>query len=261
MNKSALSIAVLAALALLASGAYFFLGGGTLPFLATEKTATTTEEAQTPNYTIEEVPYPTLEEMAPSLTRGVHFGETIPSDIRSVISARYAELQPLLKADLTKADLWFDLGLLYHSANDFDGAREVWLFLLQVLPDTSKAVVYDNLGKLYKFNLKDYPKSEEYFRLSMKANTNSLTSYTELFELYRYLYKTDTTAAVDIITEAANKFPKATDPYTLLGQYYRDKGEYAKAREAYTKGLDRARDAGDMTLVRAIGDELATLPQ
>ena len=202
-----------------------------------------------------------LEDVAPALDRTTVFGESVPENVRAVFDVKIKELIVHLRADLTRADDWFNLAIMYHGAGDYEGARSVWEFLLKVIPAPQVAVVYDNLGKLYKFDLKDFPTSESFFKKSIVAAPSSLNPYIELFELYRYLYKTDTSAAVDILAEAGKKFPTATDPYTLLGSYYRDRGEYAKARNAYTEALRRAQDAGDVNLVSLIGNDLAGLPQ
>jgi hypothetical protein len=212
------------------------------------------------NYTIE-VDEGGLEDITPDLNRAVTFGESIPTDVRTLIGGRIEEVTARLKEDAFRADDWMTLAVLYHSANDYEGAREVWEFLLQVLEDRQKAVVYDNLGKLYKFQLKEYQKSEAYFKSSMAADPDSLTPYLELFELYRYLYKTDTSAAVQILNEASKKFPEETDPYTLLAAYHRERKEYGKARDAYLTAMDLARTQGNQDLTLLIGNELATLPE
>lgn len=259
MNRNLiLGISGVAVVAVLLGG-YWYFGGSKIPGTNTPSDMATTT-ARTPNYTIEQVALPTLKDSAPSLERGVHFADSVPQEVKDLILKKYDTLKPRLVADPARADDWFDLALLYHSAGDFEGARDVWLFLLKVIPASSDAVLYDNLGKLYKFDLKDYPKSENYFKLSIKTDPKSLTPYTELFELYRYLYKTDTSAAVDIITQAAAKFPESPDPYTLLGSYYRDKKQYDLARDAFTKALDLARTMHNVSLIDAIGQEIANLP-
>lgn len=214
-----------------------------------------------PNYTIETEPTVSIKDIEPSLTRGIHFENTEASAVRAILQKQYDELIQRLTQDPNRADDWFSLGVTYHSANDYDGARGVWEFLLKVISAPQSAVVYDNLGKLYKFNLKDFPKSESYFKASIQADPNSLTPYLELHELYRYLYKTETTAAADILVSAAAKFPTSLDPLVLLAEYYRDRGDTAKARDAYMQALDRARANEDTGHVQSIEEELANLPK
>lgn len=215
----------------------------------------------TPNYTIEVVPTIDIKSIQPNLDRSIQFSASIPADARVIIEKKVADIVTRLKADPMRADDWFSLAVWYHTANDYEGARDVWLFLLKVTKAPDNAVVYDNLGKLYKFSLKDFPKSESYFKQSIAANPKSITPYIELFELYRDLYKTNTTAAIDILTTASVKFPDNVDPWVLLGQYYRDRGETQKARDAFTKALNLARATNDVARVEAIGAELERLPQ
>ena len=197
----------------------------------------------------------------PDLTYVVQFGPHVSPAARADMQKKIDDVRGRLRADTARADDWLTLGVLYHGANDFEAVRVVWEFLLKVMSGPKTAVLYDNLGKLYKFDLKDFPKSESYFRQSIEVNPDSTTPYFELFELYRYLYKTDTSAAVDIITEAAEAFPNNPDPYVLLGSYYREMKNYDEARAAFTKALDRARELQNVQLVDAIGKEISSLPQ
>lgn len=242
--------------------------GGIAYFVAHKKVAEGTTitipgegATTTPNYTIEAVPSVSIKDIAPSLDRGIQFGTSVPPAVRAVIQKNTDEVIARLRKDETRADDWFTLGVLYHSANDYEGARDVWVFLTKVVPAPGTATAYDNLGKLYKFDLKDFPKSENYFKQSIQNNPKSITPYLELHELYRYLYKTDTTSAVDILVSASAKFPTNPDPLVLLGEYYRDRGNTILARDTFTKALAIARTINDVRLINAIGEEIASLPQ
>ena len=225
----------------------------------TDTSASTTPTTTTePRYTIEEVPY-SIEDVMPDLGHKVVFSASVPENVRPALLAKIEGFQTSLKEDPMRADDWYDLALWYHSANDFKAAEEVWKFLTQVVQNDSTA--YDNLGKLYHFDLKDFPKSEDYFKRSLTVNAESIVPYLELHMLYRYSYKQNTTLAVDILEQAAVKFPENVDPLTILGAYWRDKGDTAKARAAYTRAIDRARAAGEVVLIQSIGEELAKLPQ
>jgi len=226
--------------------------------------ATTTDSGSntdsTPGYTIEVIP-DTIKDIQPNLDRGIKFGATIPADARVALQGQADKLIARLKVDPTKGGDWLNLGLVYHSANDFEGARDVWLFLLKVLKAPDTAMVYDNLGKLYKFDLKDYVLSEQYFKKSMQSNPKSTIPYIELFGLYRDLYKTNTTAAPDILLAAVSKFPADADPLALLGGYYRDRGDYPKARDYFTRALKIVQASGDTARANAIQAEIDALPK
>lgn len=225
----------------------------------TETVATTTEAQTMGNYTIESVPLETLRDIMPSLTREVTFTGTIPESFKATVKEKIDAIRARLEKDETRANDWYDLAVWYHTANDYQGAKEVWEFLIKA--NSKDATAYDNLGKLYHYALKDFPTSESYFKKSIGVNSESLVPYIELFQLYSDSYKTDTTLAVETLESAAKKFPQEIDPLTLLGQYYRDKGETTKARDAYTRAMERARAANNIALIGAIGEELARLPQ
>lgn len=227
----------------------------------TNGSAINLEATTTPNYSIELVPEVSIKDLAPSLERGIHFGASVPPVARTAIQKNADAVIARLKKDVNRADDWFTLGVLYHSANDYEGAVGVWEFLLKVVPAPGVSTAYDNLGKLYKFDLKDFPKAESYFKQSIQVNPKSVTPYFELHELYRYLYKQNTTSAVDILVSASKKFPTNPDPLVMLGGYYRDTGDTVKARDAFTKALAIAKEQNDVAHVQSIGEELARLPQ
>jgi tetratricopeptide (TPR) repeat protein len=220
-----------------------------------------TEATSTPNYKIEVDYAAQIKEIEPDLAHQVVYGASVPANVRTIIDGKIADEKKILTDDPLKADDWFQLGVLYHSANDYAAARDVWLFLTKVIAAPDSAVAYDNLGRLYKFDLKDFPKSEAMFQASIKANPNSITPYIELAELYQYLYKTDTTAAIDILKQAGAKFPDNPDPYSTLAQYYRNKADYADARVAYKEAIKRANAAGNDQLVLALTAEMNAMPQ
>ncbi len=212
----------------------------------------------TPGYTIEAVGED-ITKIMPNVDRGVTFSASVPSEVRTLINSKVAEIVARLKADPLRSADWFNLGILYHSANDFQGEKEVWEFLIKVAPTDSTS--YENLGKLHHFSIPDFPKAELNFKKAITLNPESINSYLELFQLYKYSYKVETSASIDILKEAATKFPKNPDPYHLIGLEYRDRNDTANARVYLTKAIDIARAIGNLDLVQAIGDELAKLPQ
>lgn len=213
-----------------------------------------------PGYTITPIPLDAVGGLTPPDTsRAILFSESVPEEARVALSEKAAALAAELKDDSSRADSWFNLAIVYHTANDYDGARAVWEFLTRAAPNDTTA--YDNLGKLYHFSLRDYPKAENYFNQSIAVQPNLLTPYLELFNLYRYSYQTESGKAVETLEKAIAKFPEEIDLRVLIGDYHRDRAEYEKARAAYTLALDKARAANDVQRIGAIGDSLSKLPQ
>lgn len=194
----------------------------------------------------------------PDVERDVQFSPTTSEDVRAVIRAKVGELQAKLKQVPHDGNVWMELALRYHSAGDYQGAKEVWEFLVASGPTNVTAL--GNLGRLHHFELKEFEKSEEYFRAAIEANPARPEAYYELFDLYRYSFKKDTSAAPDILKEAMPIFP---DDYGLpagLGIYYRDRGQSGLARTYFEQALTIARAQNNMNAVQSLGNELANLP-
>jgi tetratricopeptide (TPR) repeat protein len=212
-----------------------------------------------PGYTIEQVPIAGIDiaSLAPSIEREVAYGPSIPAEARSAIDAKVAEIQEALRADIANVGAWFDLAVYYHTANDYDGAREVWEFLTKVVPEDP--VAYENLGKLYHFSLKNYPQAEAHLKKALQLNPERTNPYIELAQLYQFSYKQETSALPDLLAQAMDRFPGNTDFVVMFGEYYERKGDTANARAYYTQALDLARDQGNLALVAAMGAKIEKL--
>lgn len=217
-----------------------------------------TASTSMPGYTIEQVPIEGSGISLPDLDRKVLFAASIPADARIILQGQINATVANLKKNPNSVADWYNLAIYYHEADDFDGARLVWEFLVKAAPNNP--VAYENLGKLYHFDLKDFPKAEMYFKEAMTID-KTMDPYLELYELYDYSYKKDTSLAVDTLNIAAQKFATSSIPYDTLGDYYRTKGDTTDARAAFTKALDRARANGDVQAMAAIGKEISELPQ
>lgn len=263
MNRNViLGIIIAATILVIAGGAYWFKKTNEAGIIADGGATTTPNVIDNGNYKIEVLSdTATFDSILPDLNRTTQYGASVPEAVKLSVESKIGDIISRLKEDNTRADDWFMLAVLYHGVNDYEGAEGVWNFLLKVIKAPDVAVVYDNLGKMYKFEKKDYAKAEAYFKESIQANPESETPYLELFEMYRYSYKTGTSAAVDIANEAGKKFPDSPDPYTLLGAYYRDLKQYDNARSAYEVALSRARATGNYDIVNSINAALDSLPK
>ena len=240
------------------SGLYYAFSQRSVATPGVVSEATPNTLAPSGGFTLEEISPSDILDSAPDISRGIRFSESIPQEVRDILSKKATEAVANIRANPASGADWFNLALYYHTANDYEGAREIWEFLTVVAP--SNTVAFNNLGKLYHFSVPDFPKAEEYFMKSLAIDAESLTPYVELFDLYRFSYKTDTTAAVDIMKKAMTIFPDNLDLFLALGAYYRDRGDTAQARSTFTNGLDKARDAEDVGFIASFGNELARIP-
>lgn len=149
----------------------------------------------------------------------------------------------------------------YKTAGDYDAAREVWEYTSRVFP--RNAISPHNLGDLYQHFLTDYAKAEEYYKRAISVDPTQSMNYLALHDLYRYSYRQDTSAAVDILKSGITKVSgnQAIDLYAMLGSYYQDRNDRVNASAYYTKARDAAQKIGDTALVEQLDVTLAELKQ
>jgi tetratricopeptide (TPR) repeat protein len=212
----------------------------------------------TPAYYLTAVADGTFQGELPPLSHEVEFDSGVPEDARAIIRNNIEEARSLLETEPADGNAWMDLALWYHAAGDYQAAIGVWEFIVSNTPNNITALV--NLGRVFHFEKPDYPRAESYLRDAIAANPARQEAYYELFDLYRYSYKRDTTAAVDIVKEALKVFPEDTGFIVLLGTHYRDLGKLGLARQYFVSALEIARTNNNLDLVTTLNAELAKLP-
>jgi tetratricopeptide (TPR) repeat protein len=158
--------------------------------------------AEGPGYTVELV-----DPVQPSLDRALTITADLPEQSKADLRANFEQLKKGLQAEPTRVDLWLSLGLCYKTAGDYEGAAEVWQYVADAAPDGLRYIALGNLGDLYANFIKDYPKAESYYLQALAVKPTEIGYYRNLYTLYRYLYKTDTSAAADILKEGLAKNP------------------------------------------------------
>ena len=198
---------------------------------------------------------------APSLIASVKYSAELTPEARKILEDTIAEFRTELGKNENNYDMWLSLAIRYKQAGDFNKAREVWEYLASIHPDDS--VSRHNLGDLYHHFLNDYRKAEAYYKAALDLDPTNELDYLALYELYRYNYKQDTTAAVDILKKGIENVTEnqPVDLYVALANYYADKGQKADARDNYTKARDIARTVGNTQLVAQLNEAIAALGQ
>lgn len=148
-------------------------------------------------------------------------------------------------------------GIVKQNKGDYVGAEEDWIKAQKMSP--GNLVPYNNLGNLYHYYLKDFPKAEQNLLKVVELDPSYISGYRSLVDLYRYSYQKNTTKAVDIIQQGLKANPKNVDLYVLLANYYQEKGDVKNARINYNLALEEARVKGDSDVVRSIEIYMKTL--
>lgn len=122
---------------------------------------------------------------------------------------------------------WYDLGAYRKLIGDYDGAIDAWSFIGLIRPNDY--IIYNNLGDLYSFVLKDYAKGESNFLKAISNNPANINGYTQLATLYEYAYKEKSAQAESILLLGIKSNPKDVGLKITLAQYYERNNRIADA--------------------------------
>lgn len=199
------------------------------------------------------------EPQAPSLAEELSISADLPEDVRALLVASVEKLKSELRTDPNSVAAWLDLAIRYKTAGDFEGAVEIWEYLTVAYP--TDPVPFHNLGEHYFHEVKDYPKAERYYRSAITIAPQFSINYLDLHDMYRYVYKEDSSAAEDILKEALTTISgsQSIDVLTALARYYESKGDIENARANYTLARDVAQKLGNKALVERLDAELKRL--
>lgn len=194
----------------------------------------------------------------PSLEHAVSYSAGFPEEGKVILEKNVEALRDHLRNDPENWSAWLDLAIQYKTAGDIDAAIEIWEYMAEKQPT---AVPYYNLGTTYHLEKKDFARAEEHFTKALEIDPGSAIGYLGLHEIYRYSYKQDTTLAVDTLEQGIEKVEGTSriDLYSALAAYYVEKGERAKAIDAFTTARDMARMDGNTNLARILDAEIARL--
>ena len=193
-------IITVAALILLIGGGYYLFHRGTpsVPDTAGQATSTPSDTASDSGSASIDLAHPKVGPIAFDASLG------LTPEIRQELTAQLKEAQSAIAANPLNLHAWLGLGGVYKVGGDYADAAAAWEYILSVTPKDVSANY--NLGDLYQNYLKDYPKAEAHYLTVIERKPNDVETYANLYTMYRYQYKTDTSAAADILAKglAAN---------------------------------------------------------
>lgn len=155
---------------------------------------------------------------APELIRSVEYGANLPPEAKTILLANLQKTVNALQKNSANIENWINLGLVRKSLSDYEGAREAWEYAKALNPNGS-IVPWNNLGDLYHFYLKDYPKSEENWKKVIALQPSYVQGYRGLYELYLYSYKEKTSQIPIMLKQGIAANPKSTDLKQMLADY------------------------------------------
>ena len=154
---------------------------------------------------------------APSLSGSIKIDSSLDPGVQTALRTQETTLISELKSNPARLDLWLQLGTDRKIAHDYTGAAEAWSYVA-ANKSNIQYIAYGNLGDLYMNFVKDYPKAEANYKAAIALNPQFIDYYRDLFNLYRGFYKTNTTAAADIVAQGLKANPNNPDLLQLQQQ-------------------------------------------
>ena len=193
----------------------------------------------------------------PDLNRAIVFGAEFSPEAQDIMRGKILSLEGELKSNPSLFSGWLALGIYRKQTGDYEGARQAWEYVGALQPENN--VSFLNLGILYHSYLKDFPKAEQYFLTSLGKNPLFVQTYAELGDLYRYSYKTNTSAAVDVLKQGIEKTENVSLMIQLAKYYQEVKNDSVNARVYLSQALNAAKTSGNIALATALQAEIDAL--
>ena len=154
----------------------------------------------------------------PSLSGPIIISTDLPADAGTLLKTKETAVIAALQKDPTDANAWLSLGIDRKIGGDYAGAAAAWEYVAKLAPHSTAYIAYGNLGDLYMNYLKNYPVAESDYQKAIAINPQVIDYYRSLYTLYKYLYKTNTSAAADILAQGLKANPGNADLLQLQKQ-------------------------------------------
>lgn len=194
------------------------------------------EKDSTDSSKTETVPEHNLAEKVPSLDRPLEIKTQLLPQVAEDTKNEIQALSQGLKENYDFLNGWLQLGALRRLIGDYEGAREALEFATILRPEDY--VAFHNLGDLYGFQFKNYPKAEENFLQAIAKEPKNVDAYKSLAMIYQYSYTQKKDQTDDILLRGIEAVPERTDLLAMLARYYAEIGDVVDARVYYNKALE-----------------------
>ena len=211
----------------------------------TEETSGKNEGDNSPKASVEEAVSPPLGNRAgetaksssalPDLARPVMYKALVREEDKSKLEAEIKAVSETLEDNPDYFQGWLQLGILRKYIGDYEGAALVCEYGAKIRP--YEYVTFNNLGDIYHFYLKNFPKSESAIKKVIELKPDYIPAYRNLFELYTFSYKEKVSLADDVLLDGISKNPKAYELMVVLAMHYKEQGDKVSARKYLEEAL------------------------
>ncbi len=153
---------------------------------------------------------------------------------------RFDEAKKILQAEPDNFNKWLYAGVLKKGVGDYEGARDVFIYVGQIRPKNSTS--FANLADIYAYFLNEPDKAEENLKIAIANDPNDYSFYLSLADIYRYKFSDGAAKYEQTMLEAIAKFPDNVNLIAPLAAYYRLANQIQPAIEWYEKLVKLAPD-------------------
>ena len=191
----------------------------------------------------------------PNLSKQIIFyNNDLPEDAKILLREKITKLINNLKENNDLFSDWLSIGVNYKIAGDYESARDAWEYVSAIRPSSS--VSFSNLGDLYHYYLKDFPKAEKNFLQAIENDKQKTDVYIPLHELYKYSYKQNTTLVTDVLFEGLKEEPRNINLLITLAAYFKEIEDIVNAKKYYTQARDEAQKLKNTQLTELLNKEI-----
>lgn len=137
---------------------------------------------------------------------------------RDQLSADIRKYAKMAKDNPEHIAAWLQTALLKKAIGDYEGARDIWIYLTIVRPKDATAFL--NLGDLYTNYLKEYASAERNYRSAIKADPEVTMGYIGLSDLYIFFYKEKANQAEAVLKQGIAANPNDANLAHALSRLY-----------------------------------------
>lgn len=209
------------------------------------------------NFKVEAVPFSETVK-APSLDKPITYPADMNETARKMMAEKISTLISAIKKDSTTSlENWLKLAVDRKIIGDYAGAVEIWEYVATLSP--KDPIAFGNLGEMYEYYLKDYPKAEKNWLATLKLKPDYLYGYRALAELYASLYTEKAYLAPKILEQGLSKNPHSNELMAILADYWKKMGDKSKAIYYYQMALSEVKLQNNQSLIDAINKEIDAL--
>ncbi|MDD5547580.1 MAG: hypothetical protein PHN74_01605 [Candidatus Pacebacteria bacterium] len=197
-----------------------------------ENTASTTESNSQAEQIAENEAYQALANEI--ISHPIAFGKDVSEADKQRYTKKINEIKESIRKNFDYDLVWLDLGNYLKAAGDYNGAIEAFNFVGKIRPESY--VCFHNLGDLYGFYLKNYPKAEESFLKAIKNEPASADSYVLLTQVY-YSYEAGKAKIEPLLLKGIKSNPTNASLKIMLGEYYNREGNNVEALKYFEEAF------------------------